>query len=288
MAPVIDAHQHFWTADAPFLTPEWGPLRRAFAPSDLAGELAAAEIDGTVSVQSDNTYDDTKAMLRHAVENDFVLGVVGWVPLLDVAEASRAIDVFSQHPQFCGVRHLNHTEPDPDWLARDALVPGLRLLADRQLTFDVVAVQPRHLEHIVALAERLPELRILIDHLAKPPIRDGGWEPWATLLARAAACHNVYAKVSGLNTAAVHDSWSATTLQPYVDHALHEFGPERLMFGSDWPVATLAGDYQTVWQETNKTLIGLSDDERAAVLGGTAVRLYRLKPPADHLTAPTP
>lgn len=276
MALVVDAHQHFWAQDAQFLTPDWGPLRRAFTPDDLAVDLRAAGIDATVAVQSENTFADTEAMLRQAAENEFILGVVGWVPLLDIDEMVTAVDRFTGHAVFCGVRHLNHTEPDPDWLLQDALLPGLRLLAERDLAFDVVAVQPRQLEQVPQIAERLPELRIVIDHLSKPPIRASGWEPWATLLADAAAHPNVYAKVSGLNTAANRDSWSAADLQPYVDHALRVFGPRRLMFGSDWPVATLAGDYQKVWQETNQVLAGVSDTDRSAVLGGTAVEVYRL------------
>lgn len=278
MALIVDAHQHFWREDAPFLNEAWGSLCRTFAPEDLAPELAEAGVDGTVIVQSDHSYADTESMLRQAAENDFVLGVVGWVPLLDVGESERALDRFCAQSEFCGVRHLTHILPDPDWLLQDELLPGLRLLAELDLSFDVVSVQPRHLENVSVLADRIPDLKIVVDHLSKPPIRERGWEPWATLLARAAERPNVYAKISGLNTAADHESWSAAELQPYVDHALEVFEPRRLMFGSDWPVATVAGDYQKVWRATNEVLAPLSDGERDAVLGGTAIEFYGLQP----------
>lgn len=277
MALIVDAHQHFWREDAPFLNEAWGSLCRTFAPEDLAPELAEAGVDGTVIVQSDHSYTDTESMLRQAAENDFVLGVVGWIPLLDVGESERALDRFCAHREFCGVRHLTHMLPDPDWLLQDELLPGLRLLAERDLSFDVVSVQPRHLENVSVLADRIPELNLVVDHLSKPPIREKGWEPWATLLGRAAERPNVYAKISGLNTAADHESWSAAELQPYVDHALEVFEPRRLMFGSDWPVATVAGDYQKVWRATNEVLAQLSDGEREAVLGGTAIQFYGLE-----------
>jgi L-fuconolactonase len=156
------------------------------------------------------------------------------------------------------------------------VIGGLRLLAERGLTFDIPAVIPRHLEHVPTLAKEVPELSIVIDHLAKPPIKDRGWEPWASLLSRAAEAPNVYAKVSGLNTAADFETWTAQDLQPYIDHAIASFGADRLMFGSDWPVAILAGDYQKVWEETNLALADLRPDDRSAILGGTANAVYGL------------
>ncbi|MEU8361641.1 amidohydrolase family protein [Nonomuraea sp. NPDC048882] len=275
---VVDAHQHFWnleTGSYPWLTPESGPIFRTFEPAELIPQLAAAGVDRTVLVQSMDSYADTDAMLAQADEHDFVGAVVGWVPLTRPEEAAGELERYRRHPRFAGIRHLIHDEPDPDWLLQDTVIEGLGLLAAAGLPFDVVAVLPRHLEHVPVLAERVPGLRMVIDHLAKPPIRDKGWEPWASLLARAAECPGVYAKVSGLNTAAAPD-WTGEDLRPYVEHAAELFGPERLMFGSDWPVATLAGDYARVWRETQVALSGLDEAERAQVLGGTATRCYRL------------
>lgn len=277
--PIVDAHQHLWDleqGDYPWLTPEAGPIYRSFHESELEPQLAAAGVDYTVLVQAADSTADTDAMLAAADRWPRVVGVVGWVPLDRPAEAAAQLDRRCDDDRFVGVRHLIHEEADPDWILRDEADPGLRLLAQRGLAFDVVAVLPRHLEHVATLATRHPDLRLVIDHLAKPPIADRGWEPWATLLTRAAEHDNVFAKVSGLNTAA-GPAWTAADLQPYVDLALDVFGPERLMYGGDWPVTLLNGDYATVWDATNELLAGLSPDERARVLGGTATDVYRLR-----------
>ncbi|GAA0818101.1 amidohydrolase family protein [Streptosporangium amethystogenes subsp. fukuiense] len=277
---VIDAHQHFWnleTGSYSWLTPEAGPIHRTFAPEELLGQLAAAGVERTVLVQAADTYADTDAMLAQADAHDFIAAVVGWVPLNRPEEAAEALERYGRHPRFAGVRHLIHDDPDPDWVIQDSVVEGLGLLAAAGLPFDVVAVLPRHLEHVPVLAERVPGLRLVIDHLAKPPIREKGWEPWASLIARAAEHPDVYAKVSGLNTAADAETWTAEDLRPYVDHAIEVFGPDRLMFGSDWPVAVLAGDYAKVWRETGVLLAGLDENDRAAVLGDTAARFYRIE-----------
>ena len=279
MAKVIDAHQHFWNLQQvayPWLVPSYGPTYANFGPQDLEPLLVAAGVDGTVLVQSANSFEDTRSMLVHADRVAWIEAVVGWVPISEPRIAERALEVFAAHPKFKGVRHLIHDEPDPDYLARPEVAEGLRLLADHQLTFDVVSVLPRQLEHVASLAARLPHLRMVIDHLSKPPIREGGWQPWADRLARAAEFPNVYAKVSGLNTAADWTSWQAGDLEPYIEHALKVFGPERLMFGSDWPVALLAGDYAQVWRETNRVIERLAGGYRDRILGLNAVEFYGL------------
>lgn len=283
MSRVIDAHQHFWnleTGEYPWLSADYGPLYRTFAPDELAPQLQATGVDGTVLVQAADSVADTAAMLAQAEAHDWITGVVGWVPLDRPEEAATVLDRHAGHPAFVGVRHLIHEEADPDWVVGDRVLDGLALLAEHDLTFDVVAVLDRHLEHVPTLAERLPGLRLVIDHLAKPPIKEQGWEPWASLLRRAAEAPNVSAKISGLNTAADWESWSAEELRPYVEHALEVFGPQRLMWGSDWPIALLAGDYESVWRETNALIAPLHVGERDDVLGGTATRVYRLDGPA--------
>lgn len=271
---IVDAHQHFWnieTGTYSWLTPDLGVLHRTYGPDDLAPELAAAGIDATVLVQAADTYEDTASMLAIADAHDFVAGVVGWVPLTRPEEAAEALD--RRHPKFVGVRHLIHDEPDPDWLGQETVIESLGLLAERGLTFDAVSALPRHLEHVIALAERYPSLRIVIDHLSKPGIKAHEWEPWSSNLAAAAALPNVYAKVSGLVTEADHENWTVEDVRPYVEHAVELFGPDRLMFGSDWPVALLAADYQTVWQVMG-ALLGATDKDK--VLGQTATRFYNL------------
>lgn len=276
---IVDAHQHVWDLDAveyPWLVPAYGPLYRTFQPEELVPQLARAGVDRTVLVQAADSEADTRHMLGVAAQFDYVAGVVGWVPLNRPDDAAKALDELQRNPVVKGIRHLIHVEADPDWLLQPSVIEGLRLLAKRELTFEIPAVVPRHLEHVPVLAERVPELRIAIDHLAKPPIKEKGWEPWATLLRRASEGPNVYAKVSGLNTAADFETWTADDLRPYVDHAIACFGPQRLMFGSDWPVAILAGDYQKVWEATLEVLSGLSEADRGAILGGTANTFYRL------------
>ena len=275
----VDAHQHFWTLGEVeygwLASSEYEPIQRDFGPADLDPLLRAAGITRTITVQAANSFADTEAMLARADEHDWISGVVGWIPLLDPVAASQALDGYCGRRAFRGVRHLVHDEPDPDWLLRASVRESLALLAERGLVFEIPAVFPRHLLHVPLLAEELPGLRIVIDHLGKPPIASGSVEPWAAELARAAAYPNVYAKVSGLNTVAP-EGWTAEDLRPFVDIALGELGSDRLMFGSDWPVCLMADDYSRVWGETVRVLDGVAADARDAVLGGTAVDVYGL------------
>jgi L-fuconolactonase len=280
--PIIDAHQHFWNLERvsyPWLTALGGPICRNFEPPELIPQLEAAGVDATVVVQAMDSAEDTGYMLEQAERHPFIAGVVGWVPLDRPDEAAAAADRYLSREygtaRFTGVRHLIHEEPDPDWLLRGAVTEGLRVLADRDISFDVVA-QVRHLRHVPLLAERVPGLRMVIDHLGKPEIAAGRWEPWASLLRSAAECPGVCAKISGLGTEANPETWTAADLQRYVDYAIEVFGPDRLMFGSDWPVSVLAGGYAKVWAETGKVLAGLSPDDRAAIYGTTAKRFYKL------------
>ncbi len=279
---IIDSHQHFWDLERveyPWLVPAYGPIYRSFHPDELEPQLQAAGVDRTVLVQSANSFEDTEAMLAQASTHSWIGAVVGWVPLEEPAAAASALDErLMAHPAFRGVRHLNHNEPDPDWLVRPAVIDGLRVLQARRLVFEVVAVYPLHLGHVPTLARACPELRIVIDHLAKPPIASGDLSAWKADLATAAAQPNVAAKVSGLNTAADWGTWTAEDLVEVIGHAVDVFGVDRLMFGSDWPVAILAGDYEKVWTETLRALdlLGLTAAERAAILGGTAARIYAI------------
>jgi L-fuconolactonase len=276
----VDAHQHFWSlgeVDYPWLAhADYGPIRRDFEPDDLEPLLQSAGIARTITVQAANSLHETDAMLARAERHPWIAAVTGWVPLLDPREAERALERYRGHPALRGVRHLVHDEPDPNWLVRAPVRQSLARLAERGLVFEIPAVFPRHLVHVPRLADELRELKIVIDHLAKPPIATGKLEPWATQLAAAAARPNVYAKVSGLNTAADPDRWSAEDLRPFVTVALETFGPERLMFGSDWPVCLMAGDYARVWSETLRALDGSSPAAREAVLGGSAAAVYGL------------
>ncbi len=276
----IDSHQHFWNLEKvayPWLDPAYGSICRTIEAQELEPLVKAAGIDKTVIVQAMNSYADTHYMLQAAEENDWVGAVVGWVPLNIPEVADIKIKEFSQNPYFKGVRHLIHEEKDPDWVIRDNVIEGLKILASYNMTFDVVAVFPNHLKHIPYLAEKIPNLNMVIDHLAKPPIKEKKMGEWAEQLAKAAEYPNVYAKVSGLNTAADWDTWSADDIKPYIDYTMEKFGAHRIMFGSDWPVANLAGDYAKVWAETNKAIAAYSTSEVDAILGGTAASFYQIK-----------
>ncbi len=279
---IVDSHQHFWDLEQveyPWLVPGYGPIYRTFRPDELEPQLAAAGIDRTVLVQSANSFEDTDSMLRHAAAHDWIGAVVGWVPLEDAAKAARVLDdTYLLDPWFKGVRHLNHDEADPDWLIRPAVIDGLKVLQERALTYDVVAVYPLHLGHVPTLARACPDLTMVIDHLAKPPIASGDYAAWKDDMRAASEFPNVHAKVSGLNTAADWETWTAADLVEPIGFALEVFGAERLLFGSDWPVAILAGDYAKVWAETNAALdqLGIVGPDRAAILGGNAASLYSI------------
>jgi L-fuconolactonase len=278
-AMIVDAHQHFWNlkkTDYPWLVPGYGPIYANFFPHDLAPHLKAAGVDRTVLVQAMNSYEDTVSMLTQAEDFEWIGAVVGWAPLLDHAAERAALKRYSQHPKFRGIRHLIHEEADPDWVVQPAVIEGLRILADFGMSFDVVAVFPKHLKHVPTLAKQVPNLTLIIDHLAKPPVKEKQMGAWADQMRAAGQYPNVYAKISGLNTAADWANWSAADLQPYIDFAIEQFGAQRLMFGSDWPVALLAGDYAKVWAETNKALAGRTPLETQSILGGSAAKAYRL------------
>jgi L-fuconolactonase len=282
--PAIDAHQHFWTYGTyqtswlevpPYAgDPAFQPLRRSFQPDDLISELKAVGVNRTVAIEAADAPAENEALLANARSHDWIAGVVGWVPLAHWGDLERALDARADEPAFVGVRHLINVEPDPDWIIRPDILKGLQAVAARGLTFDYVGILPRHLQHVALVAERVPDLQIVIDHLGKPPVVASEFESWSSLLARAARMPNVFAKLSGLDTA--REDWSAADIAPYIDRALEMFGAERLMFGSDWPVANLRGGYSKIWRETNLALARLSRYERDRILGGTAIAFYNL------------
>jgi len=283
MSVVVDAHQHFWSygsyqtswmEEQPYAGDrEFEPLRRSFQPEDLIPELRAAGVHCTLTVEAADGLAENDALLADAHAHSWIAGVVGWVPLAQPSEAERILDSHAGEPALVGIRHLINVEPDRDWIVRPDVLKGLQVLAAHNLTFDYVGILPRHLEHVPLIAQRVPDLRIVIDHLGKPPIIAGQFEPWTSLLASAAKMPNVFAKISGLDCRA---DWRAVNIAPYIERALELFGAERLMFGSDWPVANIRGGYGKVWRETNLALAHLSSDERDRILGGTAIEFYRL------------
>lgn len=277
----VDAHLHLWDLERveyPWLTSALAPIDRTFAFDEVEPQLAQAGVDRVVLVQAANSLDDSSAMF--AVDSPRVAGVVAWVDLLDPEAAARQLDAWGRHPSFVGIRHLIHDEPDADWLGREPVRRSLALLAERGLSYDVIGVLPRHLEHAVALADELPGLRLVVDHLGTPPVGAASREArgtWEALIADLARRPNVSIKLSGLTTLGPAGRAGAADLRPFVEHALARFGVDRVLYGGDWPVSTLAGPYAETWATTAELLAGLSSTERAEVLEGAATRAYRLE-----------
>lgn len=274
----IDAHHHLWDIESgayDWPTPAQGNIYRTFTVDDLAPLVAAADIDGTVLVQTVNTLAETDAMLALAATVPWIRGVVGWVPLGDRASTARELDA-RFGTALRGVRHLIHHERDPDWVIRPSVVESLREVGARGLTFDVVAVFPGHLRHVPVLADTVPDVTFVIDHLANPPYRGAGWDDWQRQLEDAARRPNVVAKISGLTTAA-GPGWTTRELRPAVEAALESFGASRLLFGSDWPVCLLTCSYAEHLAAVEDLLGSLAPVERASIMGGAATRIYRLE-----------
>jgi L-fucono-1,5-lactonase len=280
----IDAHQHFWRlsrGDYDWITPDLRALHRDFGPGDLAPLLAGAGIGATVLVQAAPTVAETRFLLHTAATTTFVAGVVGWVDMA-APGAPEAIAELARDAYLRGIRPMIHDIPDPGWMLGPALGPAFRALVELGLVFDAL-VRPVHLANLRELLGRHPELRVVIDHGAKPDIACWGRAPgaraaWAAAMADLARAPGTACKLSGLATEAA-PGWSADDLRPYVEHLLECFGPGRLLWGSDWPVVDLAGGYAAWWSATEACLAALSAGDRAKILGGTAARVYGLRQP---------
>jgi len=227
-----------------------------------------------VLVQAHQSVEETHWLLELAEANDFVGGVVGWVDL-DSPDVGQVLDELVKHPKLKGIRHLVHDEKDDSWLMRADVRRGLAEVAKRNLTYDLL-VRPQHLRFIPLLAEMVPGLRMVVDHIAKPPIASGQLEPWASRIAAVAAIPGMYCKISGMVTEANWSRWTVEDLKPYVHHVVEKFGFDRVMWGSDWPVCTLAAPYQRVLESALEALGPISSEERSKFLGRNAIKFYRL------------
>jgi L-fucono-1,5-lactonase len=277
---IVDAHHHFWDparADYPWLTDELAPIRRAFGPADLAPLLAATGVETTILVQTRSSVAETREFLATAAATPFIRGVVGWVDLTDpgVDDAIAALRAGPGGERLVGIRHQVHDEPDPAWLRRDDVRHGIGSVGRAGLTYDLL-VRSRELPAAREVVAAMPDVRFVVDHLAKPPIRDGAIQPWAELVGTFAGLPNASWKLSGLVTEADWRRWRPVDLAPAVDRVLTSVGPERLLFGSDWPVCLLAASYETVVATARELTSGLTEGERAAVFGGNASAVYRL------------
>ncbi|MER7690026.1 amidohydrolase family protein [Streptomyces sp. NPDC097610] len=277
----VDAHHHVWdlsVRDQDWITgPELQPLRRDFGVADLAPQARAAGVDRTVLVQTITVPEETPEFLALAAQGELIAGVVGWTDLTrpDVADELARLRELPGGRHLKGIRHQVQGEPDPEWLLRPDVRDGLAAVAEAGLVYDLV-VLPHQLPACVRAVAGHPGLTFVLDHLGKPPIATGALRPWATAVRALAALPNTVCKLSGMVTEADHAKWTVDGLRPYADTVLDAFGPGRLMFGSDWPVCTLAASYGQVVDAAEELTGGLGAVERAEVFGGTATRVYRL------------
>ncbi len=280
--PVVDAHHHFWTPgryDYSWMAgAEMEPIRRSFGPADLRPELESADVDSTVLVQTVPSVAETREFMGIAEQTPFVAGVVGWVDLTDdsVAETLAELQAQPNGKTLVGIRHQAHDELDAQWLLRPDVGRGLGAVRDAGLAYDIL-IRPRELPAALAMSRAFPDMRLVIDHLAKPEIASGEIDEWAAQMEPFRDLPHVFCKLSGMVTEANWTSWTPTDLKPYVARVLDIFGPERMMYGSDWPVCLLAGSYGAVKGALERALPPLSAKERSQVFGGNAIRFYGLE-----------
>jgi len=273
----LDSHQHFWHYDPAhhvWMTDEMAALRRDYLPDELAPLLEAARFDGTIAVQARQMVEETEWLLALADRHRSIKGVVGWVDLRSPGLRAQ-LERFAPHPKLVGVRHVVHDEPDDRFMLRPEFRRGLAQLREFDLAYDLLLF-PRHLPVALALVDEFPEQPFVLDHIAKPAIRDGLVSPWKEDLKRLAERPHVFCKLSGMVTEAKWRRWRREDFRPYLDVVLDAFGPDRLMIGSDWPVCTLSGDYLSTMRVVTDYVEQLPAEARDGILGGNCARFYRL------------
>jgi L-fuconolactonase len=274
----IDAHQHFWRYDPArdsWITGEMAVLRKNYLPEDLLPELESHQMDGSIAVQASQSDEETCFLLELAQRYPCIAGVVGWINL-SAANLADRLESYSRFEKLRGFRHIVQSEADDRFLLREEIICGIRVLGQFGFTYDLL-IYPRQLPAALELTQRLPDQRFVIDHIAKPPIQAGQMEPWTKYIREIAANPSVYCKVSGLVTEADWRAWKTGDFLPYLNVVWETFGPDRLLFGSDWPVCLLAGTYSQVMQLVAEYVSGWPARDQEAFFGGNASRFYGLK-----------
>lgn len=274
----IDSHQHFWEynhQDYGWMGSGMAKLRKDHLPGDLAGLLKNSGIEGTVAVQARQSLQETAWLLELAEQNNFIKGVVGWVDLRSSAVDSE-LELVSSSVKLKGIRHVLQDENDDRFMLREDFLKGISRLEKFNLTYDIL-IFPRHIKYAVELVKRFPEQAFVIDHIAKPFIKDGTIKPWQHGMRQLGESENVYCKISGMVTEASWNNWTKQDFIPYMESVLEIFGVKRLMFGSDWPVCTLAAEYEEVFEIVAEFISNLSSDEQSNIMGLNAENFYHLK-----------
>ncbi len=273
----IDAHQHFWQYEPQkhaWIDDDMAVIRRDFMPRDLITELKVNEIDGCVAVQADQTIEETDFLIDLATENSFIKGVVGWIDFR-ASTIKKDLEKFSNNTIIKGFRHVVQGEPDPNFLLRKPFLNGIKLLEQYGYTYDIL-IFPHQLGATLEFVKQFPNQKFVIDHIAKPYIKDGFYDGWATLMKEIASHENVYCKLSGMITEADYNNWKPNDIMRYLDIVLASFGADRCLFGSDWPVCLVAGSYAQVKELIIDYITNFSTDEKAKIMGNNAVEFYNL------------
>ena len=279
---IVDTHVHIWDfdrAEYSWLKGNTSILNRTYRIDELENERMKAGITAGVLVQAANNLQDTDYMLEVAATTDWIKGVVGWLPLVNPDRTERLLeDQYGKSPYFKGVRHLIHDEPDTKWLLQHEVLESLGILAYHKIPYDVVGISPEHISTALEIADELPDLMLVFDHLNQPPIVSGErFGKWGELMKRAASHNSIYAKLSGLGTASKNADWSQKKIQPYIEFIIEQFGVERVFCGGDWPVCLLAGPYSRTWKIYRDVLESiLTAEEQHKVLFKNAMNFYKL------------
>jgi L-fuconolactonase len=284
----IDSHQHFWKFAAEefaWINDNMSVLRRDFLPPDLEKELQSIGFNGSIAVQARQSLEETRWLLELADDNAFIKGVVGWVDLRS-SDVEQQLSEFSKNKKFVGVRHILQDEADDTFMIQPAFINGLQWLQKYDLTYDIL-IYPKHLSVAIKLVEQFSKMRFVLDHLAKPFIKKKIISPWKEEVAELAKFPNVFCKVSGMVTEADWQNWKHEDFIPYLDIVFEAFGVKRILIGSDWPVCTVGGNYQKVMSIVIGYIEKLSDEEKAAILGGNAVKAYNLTRTSQNQTIAT-
>lgn len=274
----IDSHQHFWKAargDYHWMGPAVPVLCRDYLPEDLRPWLVKNRVDKTILVQAAQTKAETDFLLELAQAHDFIAGIIGWLDM-DSSNFAVELDIYSKKPKFLGIRPMLQDLEKDDWILRPRVIDSLKLISQRDIPFEFLTYT-RHLPHVLKVFDAVPGLRAVVDHISKPEIKNRKLDPWKSLISEVAKHPNIHCKLSGMITEADHKTWTPEDLRPYVEHVLECFGPDRVMFGSDWPVCLLAGSYDQVIGSL-ETILKPQLNERleADIFGGNAARFYKL------------
>ncbi len=274
---IIDSHQHFWYYNPKthaWINDSMAVIRKDFLPQELEQVYAKNGIDGCIAVQANQTLEETQFLLSLAKTYNFIKGVVGWVDLCHT-NLEKVLFEYKKNEKLKGFRHIVQSEPDSNFLLRPDFIRGITYLEKYNFTYDIL-VFPHQLGAVLELVKRFPNQKFVIDHMAKPYIKDGFFEGWAVLINEIGKCENVFCKLSGIITEADYNTWTKAQIQPYLDHVLSAFGTSRLMFGSDWPVCLVAGTYTQVKQLITHFISKLTQNEQQQIMGGNAVSFYNL------------